>query len=144
MEAHMTAAHQRRTMFFVLGAIAAAIALAGGVVVLRSYLDPFDDQPFLQSVWAAANAETRASMARDAIKQVSVGASADQVRDLLGKPEPVTRYSGAIDAFGNRLCYPETWSYYLGSWNWGGLDSAFVYVHFNSDRKVASVEITGG
>ena len=81
---------------------------------------------------------------RDAIKRLPVGMSVDQVRDLLGEPAPVRRYAGAVDAYGNQLRYPETWKYYLGSWSGYGLDDAFLYVHFDSDEKVASVEITGG
>ena len=43
--------------------------------------------------------------------------------------------------------YPVTWSYWLGGWSslsWYGFDSAFLYVHFGSDGKVAKAEITGG
>ena len=70
--------------------------------------------------------------------------SADEVQELLGKPKPVSRYSGDVDQFGNPLRHPKTWSYYLGGWGSYGLDAAFLYVHFDSDDKVASVEITGG
>ena len=125
------------------GIAVSALLLALGIA-LSSYLDPFDDQPFSQSGWAAADSETRATMARDSIRQLPLGMAADQVRDLLGQPTPVTRYWGAVDAYGNPMRYPETWSYYLGSWSGYGLDDALLYIHFDSDKKVASVEISGG
>lgn len=137
----MAANHQQRT---IIAAIGAAIGLISGVFDAGSYLDPFDDQPFLQSTWATTNSETRASMARDAIKQLPIGMSAAQVRELLGETKPVSRFSGAVDAYGNRLLYPETWSYYLGSWSLYGFDDGFLYVHLDADSEVASVEITGG
>ena len=71
----------------------------------------------------------------------------EKVRGLLGEPEPVPGPGGAVDGFGNQLIYPVTWSYWLGSWSslsWYGFDSAFLYVHFGSDGKVAKAEITGG
>ena len=85
-------------------------------------------------------------MARDAIRRIGSGMPQPDVRDMLGDPQPVSRFAGNVDAYGNRLNFPETWSYYLGSWsgNAWGYDSAFLYVHFDSNAKVAAVEITGG
>jgi len=132
---------------FIVPILAAAVLGAGllvaGIALVR-YLDPFDDQPFSQSAWAAADSQTRAAMARDAIRQLPNGTRADRVKNLLGQPTPVTRSSGSMDAYGNPLKYPETWSYYLGSWSSHGLDDAFLYVHLDSQKRVASVEINGG
>jgi hypothetical protein len=130
-----------------LGVLAFIAIVAGLFIVgisLNRYLDPFDDQPFAQSAWASADTRVRAPMARDAIRRLPTGMTADQVQALLGRPTPVPRYSGEVDAYGNHLKYPETWFYYLGSWSVYGLDDAFLYVHFDSDKKVALVEITGG
>jgi len=79
-----------------------------------------------------------------ASRRLPVGMSADNVRGMLGQPTPVNRFAGAADAYGNHLSYPETWSYYLGSWSMYGLDDAFLYVHFDSGKRVTLVEITGG
>lgn len=87
-------------------------------------------------------------MARDALRHLPVGMPAAEVRKLLGEFRPVDRDPrGAVDVYGNRLDHPETWKYYLGNWSGIGpysFDDAFLYVHFNSDGKVAAAEITGG
>jgi hypothetical protein len=136
-------AYSRRTLVFGLAAAVVAVLLGIGIT-LRSYFDPFDDQSFVQSTWAAATPEARASMARDVIRRLHARMTSGQVQDLLGQPTPVARLPGNVDAYGNRLKFPTTWSYYLGSWSGYGLDDAFLYVHFESDKKVASAEITGG
>jgi hypothetical protein len=126
----------------------AAIGVIAGMVfagmAIKGYLDPFDDHTFVQSVWEAAEPHHRAPMARDVTQRLPIGMTADDVRNLLGPSTPVVRYAGAVDKFGNPMKYPETWSYYLGSWSGYGLDDAFLYVHFDAEKKVASVKITGG
>jgi hypothetical protein len=139
-----------RRRLFVLLALAASgvvVGLVVAVVALDRYLDPFDDRLFDTRAWAAADSQGRGPMARDAIRHLPEGLPAARVRELLGNPDPFPGPGGTVDGFGNRLRYPETWAYYLGSWSslsWYGLDSAFLYVHFGQDGRVASAEITGG
>lgn len=57
---------------------------------VNSFLDPFDDRPFDQAAWAGAEIERgREPMARDAIRRISPGTSAERVRELLGEPSEV-------------------------------------------------------
>jgi hypothetical protein len=107
-------------------------------------LDRFDVRPFDPAAWAEASPQERGPMARDAIRHLPPGLPADRVRALLGEPQPVPGRHGSLDAFGNRLRHPETWWYWVGGWWWYGLDSAFLYIHFGPDGKVAAAEITGG
>jgi hypothetical protein len=75
----------------------AAVAMVAGTVfgpaALDRYLDPFDDQPFSQASWAAAEAQGRGRMARDAIRRLPVGTPKDRVRELLGEGRPPWRDS---------------------------------------------------
>lgn len=131
----------------VLFGVAGITAIAGLLIVgivLKSYFDPFDDAPFTPAAWTAADPAVRATIAHDVVRRLGTGMTADQVKDTLGEATPVHRYSGGVDAYGHHLGYPETWSCYLGCWSTYGLDDAFVYVHFDLDRRVALVEITGG
>lgn len=129
-----------------------AIIVAGGLIVgvgaLDRYLDPFDDRPFNQAEWSSANERERGPMARDAVRHLLPGMSADQVRELLGPTQPVYRDPrGPVDGYGNRLEHPETWAYWLGCWSGLGpysFDDAFLYVHFGADGRVIAAEITGG
>jgi len=124
---------------------AVAVVVLTGVALAR-YLDPFDDRSFDRREWVAASPRDRAPMARDAIRRIGLGMPQAEVRDLLGDPQPVSSFTGNVDAYGNRLAFPETWSYHIGNWsaNPWGFDDTFLYVHFDSDAKVAAVEITGG
>lgn len=126
-------------------ACALAVVILTGIALAR-YLDPFDDRPFDRREWAVASARDRAPMARDALRQIGMEMPQAEVRDLLGDPQPVLSFPGNVDAYGNRLNYPQTWSYHIGSWsaNPWGFDSTYLYVHFDSDAKVAAIEITGG
>jgi hypothetical protein len=122
--------------------------LVAGFVALDRYLDPFDDQLFTPEAWAAAKAQDRGPMARDAIRHLPPGTPAARVRGLLGDGGQMPGLAGSpVDGFGHRLKHSETWSYYLGCWSGLGpyaLDSAFLYVHFGSDGRVVAAEITGG
>lgn len=114
-------------------------------LAVNSYLDPFDDRPFDQAAWAAAEIERdRGPMARDAIRHIPSGTSRERVRELLGE-------TGCIpvggDRWGVKPRQSETWEYYIGSWSAigpYGLDSAFLHVHFDRDGRVVAAEINGG
>jgi hypothetical protein len=130
-------------------AIVGVSGLVVGLVALSFYLDPFDARRFDPTAWADAEPQERGPMARDALRHLPPGTSKARVRELLGKPHPVTPAipGGRVDEFGNPLPYPETWSYDLGSWSGIGryaFDTAVLYVHFGSDGRVVATEITGG
>lgn len=133
---------------FSLAALLSVGGCVAGFVALDRYLDPFDDRPFSQAAWAAADEEGRGLMARDAIRHIPAGTSKDRVRELLGDGEPPwLDPRGSVDRFGVRLDHPETWVYWLGCWSGLGpyrFDSAFLYVHFGPDGRVAMAEVNGG
>lgn len=113
-------------------------------IALDNYLDPFDERPFDSAVWANANEQERGPMARDAMRHLTSGLPADQVRELLGEP---TILPSTGDRWGIRPRHAETWCYWIGCWSaihWYGYDSASLYVHFDTNGKVASSEIDGG
>jgi hypothetical protein len=95
-------------------ALLATGGLWAGMVALDQYLDPFDDRAFISAAWEAADSHDRGPMARDAIRHIPPGTTAARVRELLGEPKPVVRDPrGPVDAYGNRLEHPVTWTYYL-------------------------------
>jgi hypothetical protein len=138
----------KRLLTFAVVVLLTAGSLWFGIVAFDRFLDPFDDQPFSPAAWLNADEHDRGPMARDAIRHLAPGTTAAQVREWLGTPKPVVRDPrGPVDAFGNRLEYPETWTYPLGCWSGlgpYGFDSAYLYVHFGSDGRVAAAEVTGG
>lgn len=126
---------RRWVVCVVVAVIVIALLVVGGVRV-NSWLDPFDDQRFDPTAWAADEYE-RGPMTREAIRHIPPGTRKERVRELLGKPDP--RWADASDA--------EDWTYYIGSWSGLGpynLDSAFVYVHFDRDGRVVSAQVGGG
>jgi hypothetical protein len=139
---------RKRLVVLFAGATLAVIVCSGTAgVVLDRYLDPFDAQPFDPEVWAGADSQSRGKMARDAIRHLAAGLTAARFRELLGPPEAVPGLEGMVDGFGNQIPPGETWAYYLGCWSsltWYGFDSAFLYVHFDHDGRVATAQITGG
>jgi len=138
---------RRRIALLAVSASVLIVVLVGVAVAVDHYLDPFDGRAFDPAAWAAADSQGRGPMARDAIRHLPAGLPADRVRALLGDPDPFPGPGGAVDGFGHTLRYPETWAYALGcrsSLSWYGLDSAFLYVHFDSSGAVVSAEITGG
>ena len=60
-------------MITVVVAVAVVAGLIAAAVALDRYLDPFDDRPFDQALWAAAEPQDRGPMARDAIRHLPVG-----------------------------------------------------------------------
>ncbi|MDB5387124.1 MAG: hypothetical protein JWM11_2770, partial [Planctomycetaceae bacterium] len=143
-ETHLAAVQKQRPTIIVLSTIVALAGLLFLCVAIGRYMDPFDNESFSQASWLTADPSTRAAMARDVIRRLPSGMGAQQVQNLLGQQ---TSMSEEADVYGNRLRYRETWSYYLGSWSGVGpygFDDAFLYVHFDSDKKVSLVEITGG
>lgn len=139
---------RKRVLWLCGGALLLSFGLALGFVKLDNYLDPFDDLPFSPQAWANAESQARGPMARDAMRWIPIGMPADRVQELLGKTDKYfPGVGGDRDGFGNRLRGHTTWSYYLGSsssMSRYGLDSAFLYVHFDADELVVAVEITGG
>lgn len=116
-------------------------------VWVNSLLDPFDDRPFDQTVWAAAEiAQDRLPMARDAIRHIPPGTSKERVRELLGEPDEAQ--SGyPPDSWGRGVKQFGRWSYWVGSSSAlppYGFDAAFLIVYFNRDGRVVSSEIYGG
>jgi hypothetical protein len=138
----------KRPLVLLAVALATVGVFVAGVVVLDRCLDPFDDQQLDPAAWAAAKPEGRALMARDALRHLPTGTPAARLRELLGEGDLAPRDPrGPVDMFGNRLSHPETRAYYLGSHSGLGpyaLDSAFLYVHFDTEGRVILAEITGG
>jgi hypothetical protein len=127
--------------------LALIVGLIVAAVAVNRYLDPFDDAPFDPAAWAAAGPQGRGPMARDAIRHLPPGLPSARVRELFGESDPFPGPGGTVDGFGHTLRHPQTWAYYLGCWSGLGpyaLDSAFLWVHFDSGGKVVSAEITGG
>ena len=124
---------------------AALLATAGsiviGVIVLEKAIDPFDDEAFSAQVWATAGPESRAAMAEDAIRCVPAGTTEMQVVGLLGKPEEIVLPNRG--AGGNRVRGTRAYTYFLGNWSMHGMDSAFVFVHFDASDRVILAEIYG-
>jgi len=124
-----------------LGVVSGAV----GFLALDRYLDPFDDRPFNTVVWAAADAQGRGPMARDAARHVLPGTTAGRVRELLG--EPTEMVSSDLDKWGRRRKGATRWSYWLGCWSglgWYGFDSADLDVYFDLQGRVVETEIYGG
>ena len=121
-----------------------SIAVCSGVAALglRTWLDPFDDQPFTPAAWAqGGSSEGRGSMARDLVRyHLPDGMQESQVVALLGPPDAILTRQ---DAGGNALRGARTYSYHIGHWSLRGLDDAFVYVHLNGSGRVVHVEING-
>jgi hypothetical protein len=139
----------RKVLFVILAVVVLPTIAVVALVYVRTHQpDPFDTRPFDPAVWAVADANDRGPMARDAIRHLPPGIPAARVRELLGESQPVARDPrGPVDVYGNRLQYPETWAYYLGSWSElhpYSFDDAFLYVHFDSDGRVVAAEVTGG
>lgn len=98
-------------------------------------VDPFATRKFDSTAWKVATYQQRAPMARDLIcNHLPAGVTKSEVKDLLGEGVPID----AQDRQG------ETWSYYIGCWYEVGLDSAFVYVHFDVNGRLISAAIGGG
>jgi hypothetical protein len=135
----------RALALIALTCVASCAGVVGGCYGLLDLLDPFASRRFDRAAWAAGRPEQRAPMARDLVRHhLPAGLPAARVRELLGAPDPFPGVGGCVDGFGNPLRSPETWAYYLGSWSWLGLDSAFLYVHFGPGGEVVGAEITGG
>ena len=117
-----------RRAFLLAGIIVTAV---GSVATLgiNLYDDPFDDRAFSAAEWRTAAEQRRAGMARDAIRHLPPGTTADEVVRLLGEPDG--------DAGGPRL------SYSLGFWPRAGFDAAFLYVHTDPAGRVTHAEVSG-
>ena len=116
-------------------------------LAIRDFIDPFNDAPFDKVVWAW-DVGDRMEMARAAVSSVKPGMSESLVVQLLGQPDETYPTSERILHFGESLPLnaDTTLVYWLGGSvkaTLRGLDSAFVYVHFESG-KVIEAEIGGG
>ncbi len=105
------------------------------VVGCQPAVDPFSARKFDSTAWKAGTNEQRATMARDLVRNhLPAGMTKSEVKDLLGVGQSVETPAPQ----------GEKWSYYLGCWFEVGLDSAFVYVHFNTEGRVVSATTGGG
>jgi hypothetical protein len=133
----------RRTAATVVLAIAAAVALViGAYARWGDPVDPFDNRRFSATEWHAAEAEGRAKMCRDLIRNhLRSGMAEQQVFALLGETGEVhddgpdlVRWPGA-----KRLA-----RYYLGGFSqYRGMDDAWLYVYFDGDRRLLGAEVYG-
>ena len=140
----------RKCCLIVLG-IAASIAL----VIYLGYefdrwLDPFDDEPFNQAVWATSenNHQLRGPMARDVMKRLPPGTAKSRVKQLLGKPDSDSWMSEhRFDLSDEGLTSGGEYTYRLGGWSaigWYGFDSAWLAIYFDTNGNVIWSEIDGG
>lgn len=107
----------------------------------RDWLDPFNDRPFTAAEWARLDAQDRAAMSRDLIKNhLPPGTERGTVEHLLGRPADVLH---TTDPGGHSLPGVETYVYYIGTWSIRGFDDTFVYVHFDQGGRVVAAQITG-
>ena len=128
--------------------LAKGLALAGlitvvaaGVGVYWSMREPFGKATFSAAAWRQADNEGRGTMSRDLMtRHLAVGMSEAQVTALLGKPGGVNR-GDQLPA--DRLRGAFFYVYSIGSWSAGGMDDAFLYVHFDSAGRVMASEIYG-
>jgi hypothetical protein len=129
-------------LLLVLAAVVACGALALGLRAVVRSLDPFEASPFEPAAWAAAGAEGRAAMTRDAIRRLPAGLPEAEIERLLGKADEVSetqrltasRPPGAV----------RTYSYSLGSWSGQYYDSTFLWVHVDGQGRVIAAVIGGG
>jgi hypothetical protein len=129
---------RRRAILIAVIMCATAVAV---FYVLGNPFDPFSKNRFSAEVWRTADAESRARMARDAIRHHLVPSlTTTQVVSLLGNPDKVIRDA---DAGGHKLAGAKTYSYYLGCWSSYGFDDAFLYVHLDEAGSVISAEVNG-
>lgn len=116
--------------------IFAVTAAALALLALLAALDPFRELgnlPFTPAAWAAATADERGRMARDAARRIPAGASRERVRKTLGERE----LGGGADE----------WLYRVGRMGGAGafgIDAAFLQVRFGPDGRVESAGIVGG
>lgn len=114
------------------GCVALVIGCCAVAALLRSYLDPFDDDRFIHSVWIRSAPSDRAGMARDVIaNHIRHGMTEEGVEAMLGTPD-------------NAL--PNTYAYSLGQLDgltYAGWDDALLHVHFDAERRVVTAEVTG-
>lgn len=102
------------------------------VVLLPSYLDPFDDDPFIHSVWIHSIPSDRAGMARDVVTNfIRRGMTEEEVEAVLGTPD---------EAFSGTSTY---WLGQLNAFAYSGWDDALLHVHFDAGRRVVNAEVTG-
>ena len=139
---------QRGWVMRLVAALVAIAVLFAALMAVNSALDPFDDRPFDQVAWAAAedHERERGSMARFAIQHIPLGTPKERVRELLGQPdEALSGYPP--DRWGRQTKGYSRWGYWLGCWSGlgpYGFDSASLDVHFDADGRVVEAEITGG
>jgi hypothetical protein len=133
----------RRQILIRIGILCAAFIAVVVLIYLHmgNPFDRFDDRRFSVAEWRTADAETRAGMARDIVRnQLVPGSNESRVTNLLGDPEKVI---SGTDPGGNKLPGIKTFTYYLGCGSGSDFDDAFLYVHFDEAGTVISVEING-
>lgn len=104
-----------------------------------TWIDPFAARAFSAPAWATATPEGRASMARDVIRRLPKCTPETQVVALLGKPSQVVPPGEG----GNHAVGARAYKYFIGCWEYRGMDSAFVYVHLDANDRVIKADIYG-
>src|SRR5688500_18546339 len=134
----------RGCLWTLVAAAIVSVVLAGGLIAIREWLDPFDDRKFVASEWRNSDLLGRAQMAGDLVRRhLRAGMDTADVERLLGRGKEQQRIKG-VDPYGNRMPGAATWAYYLGSWSTSGLDDAFLYVHSDKSGRVIRADIQGG
>lgn len=126
----------------------AVVAITFGIVGLLDLADPFNDAAFDKVTWVAGHRDARIEMARQAVGLISSGMHKDKVVGWLGLPDEIYATNERARHFGERLPSnaDQTYVYWLGGsmrTSLRGLDSAFLYVHLESDEVILA-EIGGG
>lgn len=132
---------RRAKLAFLLLAGMFSIAIIAGTVIADRLVDPFYDRSFSRDAWVNGTVHDRCSMASDAIRHVPPGTTADAVGLLLGPASFVFPMDRAMSGEAGEPFTPRvTWSYFLAL---GGSDSAYLYVHFDADKRVVEAELVG-
>jgi hypothetical protein len=122
---------QRCTLKMLAGVVVSVLLVSGGFLLfLRFFIfqNPFDDQRFNQSLWAAYSGSTdphnpRGQMYEDLTKQnLKKGMSKQDILALLGEPD----FSKEDTVF----------KYNLGAWSGFRIDYDSLDIEFDQDGKV--------